>query len=50
VAQEGDGSAAHQINASFGLKINKKIYERDRGVEREYYGGPSYDGHMVSVG
>jgi len=39
----------YEINVSFVLRINK-IYERGRGVEREYYGGPSYDGHMASVG
>jgi len=50
VAQAGGGYAAHKCSASFGLKINLKIYERGRGVEREYYGGPSYDGHVASVG
>jgi len=26
------------------------MYERGRGIEREHYGGPSYDGHMAGVG
>jgi hypothetical protein len=50
VAQVGGGSSAYEINASFVLRMDKKIYERGRGVERECYGGPSYDGHMAGVG